>query len=71
MMTHTPVESSMMSSVGYDPQTGTLEIEFTSGAVYDYFDVPSEVHDELLVARSHGPYFDDNIREHYSFARVN
>jgi len=27
------VDSSMISSVGYDPETQTLELEFNSGAV--------------------------------------
>ena len=38
------VESSLAISVGYDPATSTLEIEFkTSGAVWQYYDVPESV----------------------------
>ena len=39
-MDRTPVSSSNLASVGYDPSTKTLEIEFNDGAVYQYDDVP-------------------------------
>jgi len=34
------VSSSNISSVGYDPKTQTLEVEFHNGGVYQYFNVP-------------------------------
>ncbi|TXG80454.1 MAG: KTSC domain-containing protein [Thermomicrobiales bacterium] len=37
-MKRTPVDSSMMYDVGYDPETMTLEIGYNSGTVYQYFD---------------------------------
>ena len=33
-MNRQPVESSMLSPVGYDPVESTLELEFTSGGIY-------------------------------------
>ena len=33
------VSSSNIVSVGYDPASETLEIEFQSGAVYQYYNV--------------------------------
>lgn len=51
-----PVESSMIQAVGYDPQTGILEVVFTSGRTYCYEGVPPEVHQELLAADSKGQY---------------
>ena len=56
-MQRQPVESSMLRSAGYDAATSTLELEFTSGRVYQYFDVPQDVFDELLAADSKGRYF--------------
>jgi len=43
--------------VGYDQEQRVLEIEFTSGAVYQYSGVPPEVHRGLIAAESHGRYF--------------
>ena len=42
-----------------------LEIEFTSGDVYEFFAVPLSVHDGLLAAESPGRFFQSRIRERY------
>ncbi|MBK7181096.1 MAG: KTSC domain-containing protein [Chloroflexi bacterium] len=41
-MKRTAVSSSNLASVGYDPARQSLEIEFTTGRVYEYFDVPQQ-----------------------------
>jgi hypothetical protein len=64
------VESSMLREVGYDPETLTLEVEFTSGQVYEYHDVPPEVHADLLRAESLGQYFRANILDAYPYRRL-
>lgn len=69
-MLRTPVSSSNLRSVGYDPQTQTLEIEFNSGGIYQYFNVPSSVHQELMSAGSHGKYFQRNIRTTFPYRKV-
>ena len=43
-MIRQPVTSSNLRTVGYDPITRTLEIEFQDGAVYQYDGVPPDVH---------------------------
>jgi hypothetical protein len=45
-----PVSSSNLASVGYDPNTQTLEVEFLHGGIYQYSDVPSSVHSGLMTA---------------------
>ena len=64
------VESSNLRSVGYDEFLLVLEIEFKSGAVYHYYGVPSEVHDELINAESVGKYFNANVKSKYNFLKV-
>ena len=39
-MNRTPVNSSNLSSVGYDPMSQTLEFAFNSGGIYQYYNVP-------------------------------
>lgn len=56
-----PVDSSMLTAVGYDDGTGELEAVFISGAVWRYADVPREVYEELLSASSIGSYMQDEI----------
>ena len=61
-----------MRSVGYDQEQRVLEIEFTGGEVYRYFDVPPEVHRGLMAAESHGRYFHQYIRDKsYRYQKIN
>jgi len=62
------VESSMIRSFGF--KNSTLEIEFNSGAVWQYFDVPKSVYDEMKSASSYGRFFLANIKEVYEESRV-
>ncbi|HVE69242.1 MAG TPA: KTSC domain-containing protein [Solirubrobacteraceae bacterium] len=62
-----PVESKTACSIGYED--ATLEIEFTNGSVYRCFDVPERVHEELMVAGSHGKFFNQRIRGTYPYTR--
>lgn len=59
-----------MKSVGYESKCKILEIEFQSGVVYQYLDVPKRVHEALWQADSKGQYFNDEIRDEYAFVRV-
>jgi hypothetical protein len=65
-----PVQSSSLSSVGYDQSSQTLEVEFTNGNIYQYFDVPSAEHVELIRSASVGAYFAANVRNSYRYARL-
>ncbi len=67
-MDRVPVDSEALSSVGYED--GVLEIEFSSGGVYLYFDVPQGVHEALMRADSHGQFFSRQIRDRFRYARV-
>ncbi|MFO0986551.1 MAG: KTSC domain-containing protein [Alphaproteobacteria bacterium] len=64
-MDRLPVNSSSLASVGYDPASATLEIEFKSGKIYQYFDVPEHEHQALMQASSQGSYFAKHIRNNY------
>lgn len=69
-MNRTPVASTNIRSVGYDPQAGTLEVEFTSGAVYQYFHVPASLHQGLMKAKSKGEFLKNNIKYGYRYQKV-
>ena len=62
-MKRIPVVSSMIRSVGYDEPASFLEIEFRSGKLYRYDDVPQEVYLELMSASSKGRYFEMHIKD--------
>jgi hypothetical protein len=69
-MNRIAVSSSNIATVGYDSPSSTLEIEFHDGSVYQYFDVPSSIHNELVGAASVGGYFASNVKGAYRYART-
>ncbi len=64
------VSSSDISSIGYDESTQTLEIEFQSRGIYQFFGVPSEIYTAIMNSSSCGKYFHSNIKDIYSSKRV-
>jgi hypothetical protein len=51
------LDSESLRSVGYDPETQQLEVEFVSDGVYRYEAVPPQVVLELLQSESQGAWF--------------
>lgn len=64
------VISSELKSVGYDHDTRMLEIDFHTGGIYQYADVPLNQFRQLMAAQSKGRYFNRNIRTKYPCKRV-
>lgn len=64
------VRSTNLESVGYDQKTQTLEVQFLSGRVYQYYGVPENMHTQLMQAGSKGQFFSMYIRNSYPFSRV-
>jgi len=69
-MDRIPVSSSNLSSVGYDEEDRVLEIEFNSGGVYQYYDVPPRIYEGLMNASSHGSYFHREIKGNYRYDQI-
>ena len=61
------VESSTLATVAYDEACQLLQLEFSSGAVYEYFSVPLTVYEALLAAPSKGRYFNQTIRGRFPY----
>lgn len=65
------VTSSNILSIGYDPDNMILEVEFTTGAVYQYYDVPQSIYDGLMAADSHGTYLSAYVKKGgYRYAQI-
>lgn len=64
------VSSSNISSIGYDPESQTLEIEFHDGSIYQYDGVPQSIYDGLMSASSHGQYLHQYIKDRYRHRKV-
>jgi hypothetical protein len=57
-------------TVAYDELQQLLQLEFCSRATYLYWGVPAIVHQRLLSAPSKGRYFQQAIRGHFPYQRV-
>ena len=69
-MNRASVMSSNIRSIGYEPSTCTLEIEFHGGRVYQYAGVAALEYQRLLSAGSKGTFFHDHIKDRYACVRV-
>ncbi|MCR9223982.1 MAG: KTSC domain-containing protein [Hyphomonas sp.] len=69
-MERTPVQSSNLLEIGYDADTETLEVMFKNGGVYQYYNLPQHMYDQLMQAQSHGVFFNNEIKGHYPEARM-
>lgn len=56
------VISSNIKTVGHDPHTNTLEIEFNDGRVFQYAGVDQAKHQALMAAPSTGKHFHKFIK---------
>jgi hypothetical protein len=61
------VESTVIGTVGY---SRVLEIQFASGRVYQYYDVPQDIYEGMLDAESKGKYFNANIRGKFRYQEI-
>lgn len=61
-MNRKPVVSSNITSVGYDEETKTLEVEFFNQKVFQYSPITQEGYSLLMNAESIGSFFARNIK---------
>lgn len=59
------IKSSNIAKVGYDDDSGSLGVEFVSGGVYLYKNVPKALYTGMIGAKSAGIYFSANIRHKF------
>lgn len=64
------VASSNIATIGYDPATETLEVEFLSGSVYQYYNVPENMYEQLMREGSKGRFLNTYIKNAYPYSRV-
>jgi KTSC domain len=69
-MERKPVDSSMLASVGYDPSSQTLELEFQDGAIWQYLNVPESEFTSLMASDSLGTHTRNCIIGHYPEVRI-
>lgn len=63
------VASSTVISIGYEPSSSTLEVEFKNG-IYQYYNVPEPIYQQLMASDSKGKFMHAYIKPAYPCSRV-
>jgi hypothetical protein len=59
------LNSSATSSAGYDDETQTMDVTFTSGQTYTLQGVPANVFEEFVSSPSPGSYWHRSLKGRY------
>jgi len=60
----------MVTSVGYDPDTTTLEVVFNHGGTYQYYEVSATKYADLMEADSIGHFVREHIMDKHPFKKI-
>jgi hypothetical protein len=69
-MERLPVKSRILRSVGYDETKKILEIEFSSGFVYQYSGVPQKTYTAMMHSDEMGKFFSEKVRPKFQTKQV-
>ena len=64
------VVSSSVLSIGYEPTSSTLEVEFNVSGIYQYYNVPEPIFQQLMESDSKGKFINAYIKPAYPYSRV-
>jgi len=66
----TPVDSTSVARVGYDPDAEEAYVEFHDSGLYAYRGVSARVYKKLVSADSKGTFVNEMIKPRYPFRKV-
>jgi hypothetical protein len=62
--------STVISGMSHDAEKNTLRVEFVSGLIYEYLDVPEEIFIAMKTSGAKGIYLNKHIKGKYSFKKI-
>ena len=60
---------SPVQSIGYEAQAKILKVNYKSGSIYIYFEVPGQIFKTLLMTHNIGKYLNSHIRGNYHYQK--
>lgn len=66
----TLVRSSNVRSYGYDPQTRTIQVQFTDGKIYEYYNRAPSVWRDFQLSQSKGSFVQNKLTPAGNYKRV-
>ena len=64
------VQSTAITSIRYDADARELDVTFTNGKTYCYYDVPLQVYLEFVDVESKGGFFNEKIKDRFRFTEA-
>lgn len=64
------IESSNLKSAKYDTESKDLIVNFNSGGIYLYSNVPWEIFTKFRMSKSQGKYFNESISKSYTYKKL-
>lgn len=62
--------STVIAKIEYESEIARLTVTFTTGRIYEYFMIPPNVAADFQSAPSKGTFFNQFIRDQYSFREI-
>ncbi|MDJ0658892.1 MAG: KTSC domain-containing protein [Crocosphaera sp.] len=70
LIEHLPCSSfSHIQAIGYDVTVKILKIDYKSGSIYTYFQVPESIFQTMLTTSNIGKYLNSHIKGNYPYQR--
>lgn len=65
-----PVDSTNVSSIGFDSKHGIIVVEFWSGSIYGYLDCSEELFNEFVNSESKGQFIHRRLKNSKEAVKV-
>jgi len=65
-----PIKSTNIKKASYNEETEVLTVQFKTGKRYEYLDVPPNLWDKFMAAKSQGSFFHKEIRRKFEYIKV-
>ena len=66
------IKSSVIKSFGYDEAEKILEVQIITGELYQYYNIPLQIYEEIKAAPSLGKYYNEVIKKAgFEFKKIN
>ena len=70
VLTHKPLDSSVIKMVGWDSEDNTLIVQFKSLTVWAYYNISKELYNSFITSDSMGYFFNKNIRNIFDSHKI-
>jgi hypothetical protein len=65
-----PIDSDGVRAIGYDPATQTMHVEFETGALFEYYEVPPDVYQTFMASSAKGSFVSQVLEPGYRSVRL-